>query len=158
MSTVLILAPVVISSWPVISAAAAGAAAALGFTIKHTAREMLQQDKEAQNTVENVELELDNSEILAQSLATDQRVVLTKGATQIVVERDARGRCKVCASGRGVSKAELKQTAEQFTQKLTQCFIYDKVMRELKGKSFQVVNEEVMQDDSIRIHVRRWVD
>jgi hypothetical protein len=156
MSTVLILAPVIVSSWPAISAAAAGAAAALGFTARHAVQEMRQQQKEA--TTESVELELAGSEVLAQSLATDQQIVLTKGAVQIVVERDARGQCKVCASGKGVSKKQLQETAEQFTQKLTQCFIYDKVVRELKSKSFQVVNEEVMQDQSIRIHVRRWVD
>jgi hypothetical protein len=153
MSTVLILAPVIVSSWPAISAAAAGAAAALGFTARHAVQEMRQQEK-----AESVELELAGSEVLAQSLATDQKIVLTKGAVQIVVERDARGQCKVCASGKGVSKKQLQETAEQFTQKLTQCFIYDKVVRELKSKSFQVVNEEVMQDQSIRIHVRRWVD
>jgi hypothetical protein len=156
MSTVLILAPVIVSSWPAISAAAAGAAAALGFTARHAVQEMRQQEKA--ETVESVELELAGSEVLAQSLATDQKIVLTKGAVQIVVERDARGQCKVCASGKGVSKKQLRETAEQFTQKLTQCFIYDKVVRELKSKSFQVVNEEVMQDQSIRIHVRRWVD
>jgi hypothetical protein len=156
MSTVLILAPVIVSSWPAISAAAAGAAAALGFTARHAVQEMRQQEKA--ETVESVELELAGSEVLAQSLATDQKIVLTKGAVQIVVERDARGQCKVCASGKGVSKKQLQETAEQFTQKLTQCFIYDKVVRELKSKSFQVVNEEVMPDQSIRIHVRRWVD
>jgi len=48
--------------------------------------------------------------------------------------------------------------AEEFTQKLTQCFVYNKVMKELKGKNFQVINEEVTQDQSIRINVRRWVD
>ena len=105
-----------------------------------------------------VEIELANSEVLAQGLATGQRIVLAKGGVQLTVERDARGQCKVCASGKGLSKAQLTQAAEQFTQKLTQCFIYDKVMRELKSKSFQVVNEEVMQDESIRIHVRRWVE
>ena len=156
MSTVLILAPVIVSSWPAISAAAAGAAAALGFTVHHAVQELRQQQEEEK--VEHVELELAGSEVLAQSLATDQKIVLTKGAVQIVVERDARGQCKVCASGKGVSKQQLQETAEQFTQKLTQCFIYDKVVRELKNKSFQVVNEEVMQDQSIRIHVRRWVD
>jgi ABC-type transporter MlaC component len=157
MSTVLILAPIVISSWPTIAVAATAAASALGFAVQKTAQEALRENKEEQGT-QTVEVELANSEVLAQGLATDQRIVLTKGGVQLTVERDARGRCKVCASGKGLSKAQLTQAAEQFTQKLTQCFIYDKVMRELKGKSFQVVNEEVMQDDSIRIHVRRWVD
>jgi len=157
MSTVLILAPVIISNWPAIAVAAAGAASALGFTMKQTAREMLEKDEQAA-AQENVELELAESQVLAQGLATDQKIVLTKGSAQITVQRDARGRCKVCASGRGLSKAELKQAAEEFTQKLTQCFIYDKVMKQLKGKNFQVVNEQVAQDESIRIHVRRWVD
>ena len=157
MSTVLILAPVIISNWPAIAVAAAGAASALGFTVRKTVQEEELQSQQAE-TEQNVELELANSEVLAQGLATDQKIVLTKGSVQIMVERDARGRCKVCASGKGLSKAQLKQTAEEFTQKLTQCFIYDKVMKQLKSKSFQVVNEELMQDDSIRIHVRRWVD
>lgn len=157
MSTVLVLTPVIISSWPAIAAAAVGAASALGFAMRQVAKEALQEGQ-AGETMQNVELELDNSEILAQGLATDQKIVLTKGNVEIVVERDARGRCKVCASGVGRTKAELKQTAEQFAQKLSQCFIYDKVMRELKQKNFQVVNEEVMHDESIRIHVRRWVE
>ena len=157
MSTVLILAPVIISNWPAIAVAAAGAASALGFTIRQTAQEALKREEQTE-TEQNVELELADSQVLAQGLATDQKIVLTKGSTQITVERDARGRCKVCASGKGQSKAQLKQAAEEFTQKLTQCFIYDKVMKQLKSKNFQVVDEQAMQDESIRIHVRRWVD
>ena len=157
MSTVLILAPVIVSSWPAIAVAAAGAASALGFTVKKTVQDAAAEN-EIQETDQSVELELADSEVLAQSLATDQKMVLTKGSVQITVERDVRGRCKVCASGKGHSKVELEQMAQQFTEKLTQCFIYDKVVRELKNKNFQVVNEEVMQDESVRIHVRRWVD
>lgn len=155
MSTVIVLAPVIISNWPAITIAAAGAAAALGFTVKKTAQETMQQVQETEQTVE---IELPDSEVLAQSLATEQKMVMTKGSVRITVQRDARGQCKVCASGKGHGRVELEQMAHQFTEKLTQCFIYDKVVRELKNKNFQVVNEEVMQDESIRIHVRRWVD
>jgi len=157
MSTVLILTPVIISSWPAISAAVAGAATALGFVMHKTVQEVM-AGVQTEEGVQNVEVELAESEVLAQSLATNQQIVLTKGDIKIVVERDARGRCKVCASGKGHSKVELKQVAEEFTQKLTQCFVYNKVMKELKGKNFQVINEEVTQDQSIRINVRRWVD
>ena len=149
MSTVLVLAPVIISNWPAITVAVAGAASALGFTIKQAAEEALKQGQPGE-AEQSVEVELADSQVLAQGLATDQKVVLTKGPVQIVVQRDARGRCKVCASGKGQSKAQLKQAAEEFTQKLTQCFIYDKVMKQLKSKSFQVVNEQIMQDESIR--------
>jgi hypothetical protein len=159
MSTVLILAPVIIGGgWPAISVAVAGAAAALGFTIQKTAQETKQEVQTEQKVMQSVELELAESEALAQNLNTGQQIVLTKGDIRIVVERDARGHCKVCASGKGHSKTELKQIAEEFIQRLTQSFVYNKVMKELKRKNFQVVNEEVSQDQSIRINVRRWVD
>jgi hypothetical protein len=157
MGVVLILAPVIVSSWPAIMVAAAGAAAALGFTAQKTVQEITQGTK-TEEAVQEVEVELADSQVLAQNVATGQQIVLTKGSIRIVVERDARGRCKVCASGKGHSKAELKQVAEEFTQKLNQSFVYNKVMKELKSKNFQVVNEEVSQDESIRIHVRRWMD
>ena len=83
---------------------------------------------------------------------------MTKDGVTLKVTRDARGQCKVCAEGIGHSKAELKRTAEEFTQKLTQCFVYHRTVSELKNKNFQMVNEEVAEDGTIRVHVRRWVD
>jgi hypothetical protein len=156
MSAVLVLTPVIISSWPIIATAAAGAASAMGMMIKESVKEI---GKESQTeTEQSVEMQLSESEVLAESMATDQEIVLMKGTIELRVKRDERGRCSVCAKGIGHSDAELKQVAEEFTQKLTQCFVYDKVMRELKTKEFQIVNEEVMEDESIRIHVRRWMD
>ncbi len=156
MSAVLILTPVIISSWPIIATAVAGAASAMGLMIKESVKESV---KESQTDVEqSVEVELSESQVLAESMATDQEIVLTKGTIELRVRRDERGRCCVCAKGVGHSDAELRQVAEEFTRKLTQCFVYDKVMRELKTKEFQVVNEELTEDGGIRIHVRRWMD
>jgi ABC-type transporter MlaC component len=156
MGAVLVLTPVIIGSWPAIAAAVAGAASAMGLIVGESVKEIV---KESQSTTEqSVELELSDSEVLTESMSTDQEVVLTKGTIELRVKRDERGRCSVCAKGTGHSELELKQMAEEFTQKLTQCFVYDKVMRELKNKDFQVVNEEVAEDESIRIHVRRWMD
>jgi ABC-type transporter MlaC component len=156
MSAVLILTPVVIGSWPAIAAAVAGASAAMGLMMSETVKDSVKDCKSV--TKESVELELSDSKILAESMSTGQEILLTKGTIELRVKRDARGRCSICADGIGHSKAELKKVAEEFTEKLTQCFIYDKVMRELKSKDFNVVNEEVLEDESIRIHVRRWMD
>lgn len=154
MSTVVVLTPIIIANWPVIVAAVAGAASAMGLVAKETVKEEIKQQAGEQT----VEVELANSEVLAQNLAAGKEVVLTKGDIEIRVGRDERGRCKVCAKGKGRTKAELKQIAEEFSQKMTQCFVYNRVATELKNKGFQMVNEEVMEDQSIRIHVRRWVD
>lgn len=156
MSAILVLTPIIIASWPAITAAVAGAASAMGLVVHQSIKEEVKASQE--EAERSVEVELNESEILKESMKTDQEIVLQKGDIELRVKRDERGRCSVCAKGVGHSKAELKQIATEFTQKLTQCFVYDKVMRELKNKQFQIVNEEVMSDESIRINVRRWED
>ena len=155
MSAVIILTPVIIGGWPSIMAAIAGAASALGLVVRQQVKE---EQRQEQAVEQSVEVELANSEVIAQNLATDKEMVLVKGDIEIRVGRDERGRCRVCAKGKGKSKTELEQIAREFSQKLTQCFIYNRVATELKNKGFQMVNEEVMEDQSIRINVRRWVD
>ena len=154
MSTVIILAPVIMGGWPAITAAAMGAASALGLLAKQT----VEQDIKQQTDIEqSVELTVAESEVLAQSFATDKEIVFVKDEVEIRVGRDERGRCRVCVKAKGHTKAELEQMAEEFTQKLTQCFVYNRVATELKNKGFTIVNEEVGEDESIHIHVRRWV-
>jgi hypothetical protein len=157
MSTVIILTPVIIGGWPLITAAVAAAAAGLGMSVKESLQEALQENA-VDNTNQGVEVELENSEVLASQVASGKELVLTKDGLTIRVSRDERGQCKICAEGIGHSKAELKQLAEEFTQKLTQCFVYHRTVSELKNKDFQVVNEDVTEDGTIRVHVRRWVD
>jgi hypothetical protein len=157
MGAIMVLTPVVIASWPAITAAVAGAASAVGLmvgqTVKDSAKEAVKEEAE-----QKVEMELADSEVLAKDLAREKEIVLTKGDIELHVSRDERGHCKVCAQGKGHSQQELKQLTEQFVQKMTQCFIYNRVASELKNRGFQMVNEEVMKDETIRIHVRRWED
>lgn len=158
MGTILILTPIIIANWPAITAAVAGAAVAMGFVVKDAAKEAVEvaAKAEAQAQQRSVEVGLDESQVLAQSVATGEEIVLKKGTIELRVRRDERGRCAVCAKGIGHTDAELRAIAQQFSERMTQCFVYNKVMTEMKAKGFQVVNEEVMDDESVRIHVRRW--
>jgi len=156
MSTVVILAPVVIASWPAIIAAVNGAAAALGFAARQAIKEKAESSQQQQEP-ETVEVQIADSEVSGQMKA-GQKIVLTKGDIQITVGRDQRGRCTVCAEGKGMTKAQLEQVATEFAQKMTQCFIYNKVMQELKARNFNVISEEVMADQAIRIYVRQFVE
>ena len=158
MSTVVILTPVIIGGWPAITAAVAGAATALGLAMKESVKGEIENAVQQANVEQQVEIALSDSEVLAQSMVSNKEIVLTKGNVELRVRRDERGRCTVCAKGKGHSKEELKQMAEQFTKKMTQCFVYNRVATEIKSKGFQVVNEEVMDDEAIRINVRRWMD
>jgi ABC-type transporter MlaC component len=158
MSTVVILTPVLISSWPVIAAAASAAAAGLGLTVAKTVENIREVDRNLEAMNDNsVEIELDHSNT-ASNLSAGSEMVMEKDGMKIIIKRDNRGRCSVCAEGRGFSKAQLKHAAEEFTQKFTQCYAYHRTVTELKNKNFQMLSEEVEQDGSIKIHVRRWVD
>ncbi len=157
MSVVLILTPVIIGGWPAITGAVLAAAAAMGLVVQQTTKEEVENQVAARVETENqVEVELKDSQDLQQNIATGQEIVLTRGTVVLKVRRDERGRCSVCATGKGHTDEELRTLAEEFAEKMTQCFVYNRVMTELKTKGFQVVNEEMAQDDSVRIHVRRW--
>jgi len=153
-----VLTPVIIGGWPVITAAVAGAATALGLVAKSSAKQKTKAAARSQVQAEEnaVEVELSESAELAKNLVSEEEIVLTKGTITLRVRRDERGRCTVCATGLGHTKAELKAMAEEFTEKLTQCFIYNRIKSEVKAKGFQVVNEEQMADQTVRIHLRRW--
>ncbi|AQQ71711.1 hypothetical protein SMSP2_02088 [Limihaloglobus sulfuriphilus] len=154
MSTVVILAPVIVGSWPVIAAAAAAAASSLGMSVAQEIQESKEQMADENNSVE---IELEQAQF-AQNLSAGSEMLLEKDGMKIIIKRDNRGRCSVCAEGKGFSKAELKHAAEEFTQKFTQCYAYHRTVTELKNKNFQMLDEQVEQDGSIKLHVRRWVD
>jgi len=153
MSAVIDLEPLISAYWPEIEAAAVAAATALGLTEEEKASLETKVQDPAVNTVE---VELAGREEVKQNLHTGQEIVLTRGGVVLKVRRDERGRCSVCATGKGQTEAQLRALAEEFAEKMTQSFVYNRVMTELKAKGFQVVNEEMAKDDSVRIHVRRW--
>ncbi len=159
MSAVLILTPLIVGGgWTAISAAAAGAAVALGLTVRSAAKEEIAEARQGQAVAarNSVEVEVKNSEVL-ENVRTEQQIVLRgQEGVEVRVKRDARGRCVVCASGQGKTKAELKAFAERFTGRMTQCFVYNRVMTELKAKGFQVMSEERAKDETVNIRVRQW--
>lgn len=153
MSTVIILTPVIIASWPAIAAAVTAAAAGMGLTAREAIKDSIRQEETARTT--SVEVEIEDSQVLSQSLAAGKELILTKDGVELKISRDERGGVKVCAEGMGKTKAELENMAEEFVKKMTQCFVYHRTVTELKNKKFQMVNEEVAEDGTIRIHVRR---
>jgi len=157
MSAVCILAPTIIAGWPVISAAVAGAAAALGLSVARegvaaAAAVAHARQEESQRTVE---VAVEDCEVLGENLAGQEQMVLAKEDLTIRVFRDARGQCRVSVKGAGRSEAELRELAEELVQKLTQIYVYDRVMNELRSRGFTVVSEEVAADETVHIHVRQ---
>lgn len=155
MSAVCILAPAIVAGWPAISAAVAGAATALGISVVHEGVEGVAQAVSART--QTVELTVEDCEVVGESLATEQQIVLAKEDVTLRVARDARGQCKVSVEGEGHSRQELRAMGQEFMHKLTQMYVYNKVLTELRNKGFTVVSEAVGEDEAVHLHVRQQI-
>jgi hypothetical protein len=144
MSAVCVLTPVVEGSWALIGEAIRGAAAALGF-----------REAEAGRARGGIEIEIPNSRAVAEGLGSGEAIVLERDGISLRFERDERGRCSVCASGEGFPDRDLRRAAEEMAGRMVQQFVYHKLLTELKGRGFSVVEEEVLADRSVHVRVRR---
>jgi hypothetical protein len=150
MSAVVVLTPIVIASWPAISAAVAGAAAAMQFS---SCAEGLHEKEQAQPTT--VECDIEEAEIVGAELQRGETITLERDGVTVEVGRDARGRCVVRARGFGQSKRKLQQIADEISGRIVQQFVYNKLMTELKGRDFTIVEQERLADESVRVRVRQ---
>ncbi len=148
MSTVCVLAPVVVGSWPVISAAIFGAAAGMGFaTVEaHEAG----SDVRAESSID---IDVPNSEVISDEIGHGQSIVIERDGVRAEFTHDDRGGCRICMTGRA-SKRELERIGQELAGRVVQQFAYHKLMSELKQRRFSVVDEKVGADQSIQVRVR----
>jgi hypothetical protein len=150
MSTVCVLTPIVIGSWPSIASAVLGAAAAMGFSVASSNEEIIRETSGKRT----VETEVPNSEVVAENLARGEKIRITKGGVVIEFGVDDRGKCTVCATGDGLSTAELRRIGEEVAGRVVQQFAYHKLVTELKVRGYQIAQESLQQDQSIQLRVR----
>ncbi|MGH7169249.1 MAG: hypothetical protein ACRELG_03095 [Gemmataceae bacterium] len=150
MSAVVVVTPLVIASWPVITAAISAAIGTLGFSI-------VQSGEPAQTTTRTrarAEIDVEDSEILADTGGLQEELVVERDGLRAVFSRDERGALKLCMEGEGFSKAQLREIGEELIGRVTQQFVYHRVMTELKERHMNVVGEEMTEDRTIKIRVR----
>ena len=152
MSTVMVIAPLVIANWSAISAAVVGAVGVLGFSTVNEAVEASRRVTGANRA----EIELDESEILEGTGGSGEQIVVEREDVRAIFTRDARGALKVCVEGHGRSKTELKQIGEELIGRVTQQYVYHRVVTEMGNRNMTIVNEEVTEDRTVKIRVRNW--
>ena len=150
MSCVLVLAPVVVASWPVLASAVVAAAASAGFR-------MVKKDeaRKTKSAGHRVDLTLENADVVADSMSPDENIVVEREGIRVVFSRDARGRFRTCVEG-DRSKEELKALGEDLSGRVIQQYVYRRVAQELGQSGFSTVSEEKTKDGAIRLHVRRY--
>ncbi|HVO77122.1 MAG TPA: DUF1257 domain-containing protein [Candidatus Bathyarchaeia archaeon] len=149
MSSVSILTPIIIASWPAVASAVVSAAASMGFTVLAA-----NQEFEHSPGVDSVESEIANSEVLAETLSKGEKLRISRGGVIVDIGVDGRGKCSVCVSGRGKTKAELRRIGEEVSGRIVQRFAYHKLVTELKSRGYRIAEESVQKDQSIQMRVQ----
>ncbi len=87
----------------------------------------------------------------------DAEVIVRSGAGDIIgLRRDSEGIYQVIAKYRPSDAQRLQVDTSDVAEKWRQRYAYLKVKREAEKLGYQVVEEEVLPDDSVRVRVRRW--
>ena len=157
MSAVVILAPVVITTaWPIISAAAVTVMASLGYATVSTMADVSVHNREEVNAANTVELELENSREVGETLGREEELVFAKDNIVVKFRRDIRGRLQVCVTGDGMSKTQLREMGEELANKVVQQYVYNRVVSELENTDMSIIDQEVDEDETIKIKLRAW--
>lgn len=151
MSSVVVIAPIIIANWPVITAAVTAAVGSMGFALAKSA------ETAAETAVKTrAEIDVEDSEILSAASGTDEQIIVERQGIRAIFRRDARGALRVCMEGTGVSKAELRRIGQDLIDRVTQQYVYHRVVTELKERNMTIVDEEVREDRTVKIRVRNW--
>jgi hypothetical protein len=150
MSAVIVVTPLVIGSWPIITAAVTAAISSMGFSLVQAG----QATRQVAQGRAREEIEVDDSEILAESGGLRQELVVERDGLRAVFTRDERGALRLCLEGDGFSKSQLREIGEELIGRVTQQFVYHRLMTELKERHMNVVEEEMSEDRTIKIRVR----
>jgi hypothetical protein len=152
MSTVIVVAaPLVVASWPLLSAAITAAIGTMGFAAAQNQGPRVRQMIDPKT---RAEIEIEDSEILEGSAGSGEQLVVERDGIRAIFSRDARGGLKLCVEGSGHSKAELKRIGETLVGRVTQQYAYHRLVSELKDRRMTILDERVGEDQAIHIRVR----
>ena len=152
MSSVIVLAPLIVAGWPAITAAVTAAVATMGFSIARAGVPNQQLGTSETRT----EIEVENSEVLQGTAGTGQEIVVERDGVRATFTRDPRGALKICMEGKGYSKSDLKKIGEDLLGRVTQQYVYHRIVTELKDRNMSIVDEEVAKDRTVKIRVRNF--
>jgi predicted phosphoribosyltransferase len=58
--------------------------------------------------------------------------------------------------GTNQSRSELRRLGQELIDRVTQQYVYHRVVTELKARNMTIVDEEVAEDRTVKIRVRSW--
>jgi hypothetical protein len=155
MSVCFVVVPVVVGAWPMISAAVVAAGASMGYRAVTLAERELENYSKNLSFQSDVQMTMPDSEVVAAAFSRGESFSLERDGITATFRIDGRGACQVHLSGENKSHAELEKAGSELMDRVRQQYAYAKVMQEMETRGFQVMQQEVEENNSIRIRVRR---
>ncbi len=150
MSGIVVVSPLRLAA-PVVMAAATAAASSLGFTIcSERVDELLETSEE--DTV--VGFDVTEASGLKELLQQQGPLALKRPDALVLIREKGSG-VHMEVRGRG-GEEELETIGRELLQSINQHYAYDRVMSDLKSRGFESLEEEVEEDGTIRLKLRRW--
>jgi len=159
MSVCFVVVPIVVGAWPLVSASILAGSAALGYRVVSGLEQealALLEGSASLDMQRSVQLVMEDSEVMADALIRGESITVERNGIQATFRRDGRGRCTAHVSGAGLEDQELQAAGAELMDRVRQQYAYARVMEELETRGFDVVQEQVEADQSIRVSVRRW--
>jgi len=153
MSSVLFLIPIIAENWEEIHRVAQITADRLGYRLEKVVPVAA---KPVEPRYRQVELEVKNSEVVADGLEEEEQLQFKKGKITITFRKDERMRLSICVAGVTKTEEELRNLGTQFAQGIVQQYVYHKIKKELQQRKFVIAEEETTPQQVIRLTVRRW--
>ncbi len=158
MSACIVLFPLIApSAWPLLVSSASFVAHALGYSFSNQISHKQNLAHAVDSLEEQVEWLVQDTKELGKTLSQDDEFTIKSKDIVFTCRKTARGRCKITVRGKNKTKLELKEEGEKILNQIMQKFSYEMVKREIERQNLKVVNEENLEDGSIRIRVRKWV-
>ena len=150
MSGIVVVSPLLLAA-PVVMAAATAAASSLGFTICSGRVDELLETSEEDTVVGFDVTEASGLKELLQQLGP----LALKRPDALVLIREKGSGVHMEVRGRA-PEVELETVGRELLQSINQHYAYDRVMSDLKSRGFESLEEEVEEDGTIRLKLRRW--
>lgn len=151
--------PIIIGSVSMLSAAFSNVAAMLGYSIAGAVGGSLLTGNKKQKTesVQNtVVIPFEETDIFEEQRMSKKGMLFTKEDISVSLFKNERGNysLKLVSSKKTVN--ELKTIGTDLKERITQQYVYHKVLTGLKSKRYVVVNEEINPERTVRIILRRY--
>ena len=163
MSVIIVCAPIIITSWPLIAAAVTASVTSLGYAVAAQQVNELSENcleyNEEQQVARRIreEITLENSEILADAYNRGESLTVEKDNIKATFYRDIRGTLRLSIEAVGLTKAEIHKIGDELIGRVTQQYAYNRLVTEAKERGMEIVEETVEEDNTVKIRIRNNV-